>query len=254
MYRIECEEIWEKILDRRISSEENVFSGAFTGFDNTPRNGMRGTIITGANPKIFRNNLKKLLKKSFVRGSEYVFINAWNEWGEGMYLEPDEENGYAYLEAVKEALDTYQTENVDVKCNVKHNAEQIEILKEKEYRYESYWRVLDKWMVLKERYKGIADYLQKKKFHTVAIYGIGILGRHLITELENSEISVLYGIDQRKSEIQMKFPVYNMEDTLPEVDVIIVTAVHQFGKIYRNLQSKINCPVLSLEGVIDETI
>lgn len=34
-----------------------------------------------------------------------MYINAWNEWGEGTYLEPDEYYGYQYLEVIKEALD-----------------------------------------------------------------------------------------------------------------------------------------------------
>lgn len=50
--------------------------------------------------------LKKQLKMSEKLGNEFVYINAWNEWGESAYLEPDEKNGYLYLETIKKVLET----------------------------------------------------------------------------------------------------------------------------------------------------
>ena len=34
-----------------------------------------------------------------------IFLNSWNEWGEGNYMEPDLTYGHGYLEALKKALE-----------------------------------------------------------------------------------------------------------------------------------------------------
>ena len=68
-------------------------------------------MILGGTPKKFQHYLAELLKISKWQGKEYVFVTAWNEWGEGMCLEPDEENGYGYLEALQSALNEVNGES-----------------------------------------------------------------------------------------------------------------------------------------------
>ena len=64
-----------------------------------------GLSCLGASPEKFGWYLAKQIKRSIhLYHSEFLFINAWNEWAEGAYLEPDKRYGYQYLEAVKQAL------------------------------------------------------------------------------------------------------------------------------------------------------
>ena len=95
------DEIWDKI-NRRIPEAKNIMPGAFCAWDNTPRMGNKATVFYGANPQKFKQYFNLRLKRAHnVYHSEYIFINAWNEWAEGAHLEPDSINGYKYLEAVK---------------------------------------------------------------------------------------------------------------------------------------------------------
>ena len=54
-----------------------------------------------ANPKNFEKYLRELTKIETLKNNEFIFINAWNEWSEGAYLEPDMVNKYEYLEVIK---------------------------------------------------------------------------------------------------------------------------------------------------------
>src|SRR5262249_37294840 len=77
----------------------------FVAWDNTPRRGNDGIVFTGSSPELFAGGLRQLIESVQEKPFEerLVFINAWNEWAEGNYLEPDHKHGRAYLEAVREA-------------------------------------------------------------------------------------------------------------------------------------------------------
>ena len=87
----------------QVSSDTKTYYGGFVNYDDTPRRGNAGTIIYNDTPEKFKIYLTDLYAKNKASGNEFVFINAWNEWGEGMRLEPDEEYGYGFLEAIRYA-------------------------------------------------------------------------------------------------------------------------------------------------------
>ena len=76
-------------------------------WDNTPRRGAAAHVAHNATPKIYRQWLEAILQSEQRRsGAEsLVFINAWNEWGEGTNLEPDTAFGDGFLRATREALE-----------------------------------------------------------------------------------------------------------------------------------------------------
>lgn len=95
---------WECIINH-IPESENAVPGAFVDWDNTPRKLKRGSFYENASPEKFAYYFNKLVERAKnVYHKNMIFIFAWNEWAEGGYLEPDEKNGYAYLEAVYQAL------------------------------------------------------------------------------------------------------------------------------------------------------
>ncbi|MCF3650639.1 glycosyltransferase WbsX family protein [Synoicihabitans lomoniglobus] len=48
--------------------------------------------------------MKTFLAESNDSSPQIFTINAWNEWTEGSYLEPDTVNGFAFLEAIRDTL------------------------------------------------------------------------------------------------------------------------------------------------------
>lgn len=78
-----------------------VFPGVCASWDNTPRKGVKGLFIKKSTPSLFESAVKRITNN---RGDDFLFINAWNEWSEGAYLEPDKVNKYAFLEALSKAI------------------------------------------------------------------------------------------------------------------------------------------------------
>lgn len=83
---------------------------SFPSWDNTARRGSEAMMAVNVSPEVYKNHLEYLC--AFTRANlpdnlQYVFINAWNEWGEGCHLEPDVKYGLKYLECTREVMANY---------------------------------------------------------------------------------------------------------------------------------------------------
>lgn len=241
---------YDEICMRMLATEhkKNEYRCMFVDYDDTPRRGIKGTVIEGSTPEKFGQYLQKTIQSSENEGNEYVFINAWNEWGEGNYLEPDQNNTYRYLEAVKQAINKKYDEIV-IPDVVKDEV----VNDKKEDKFRKYYDLCNQWIKLIYDGYFIEDYFKRNGYKRIAIYGMGELGNRLIQSLAGTDIEVVYGIDQNVwvafADVDIKG--INEEERFEGIDCIVVTPIHAFDKIEMKLKCKCTCRIISLEEIID---
>ncbi len=92
------------------------FRGVCPSWDNEARRPGRGFTLANSTPDAYKKWLKivcEFTRSNFEPEERIVFINAWNEWAEGAYLEPDRKYGYAYLDKTAEVLSTFSKGSTD---------------------------------------------------------------------------------------------------------------------------------------------
>ena len=87
------------------------FRSVMPSWDNTPRRQTHGHVFINSTPGTFQAWLEAVMqctREQNAPDQRFVFINAWNEWGEGAYIEPDRRFGRSYLEAIRNAHEQWQ--------------------------------------------------------------------------------------------------------------------------------------------------
>lgn len=114
--------------------------------------------------------------------------------------------------------------------------------------------VLDLWLKNYREGKRIESFFVDNEYKNVAIYGMGRLGMHVLSELRGSSINIDYCIDKNSQlpidEIVIVKPEYlnNMKET----DAIIVTPIQYFNEIEKCLiEYGYDGDILSLAQIVD---
>ena len=100
---------YEKITQHFFAPEDswqNVYPSIFPQWDRTPRAGNSEGVYVNATPTTFKKHVEDALNVIENKDMEHriLFLRAWNEWGEGNYVEPDLKYGHGFLDAIKETI------------------------------------------------------------------------------------------------------------------------------------------------------
>ncbi len=250
---IQCfdyDEIWKNIL--ALGREKGRTIGAFVGYDDTPRHSSSsfGSVIDNGTPEKFEKYITELIQINKKNECQVMFINAWNEWGEVMYLEPDEMNQDEYLLALKNAVGS--TNKCDNNILVSDAVPEVPLYRFKTLQFQCerekhLEKILDKWMGIRENKRNLFGNVKHKK---IAVYGCGLLGRHLLAELASRNIVPEFIVD-RNPNVNETCPVYKADDKWPDIEVLIVTDTYNYGYIYEYVRKKNSeIEILSLEHMI----
>lgn len=95
-----------KVLFAPEDSSDNIYPTIFPNWDRSPRAGKSAVIYKDSTPAVFGELIKDSIRVCEAKNDEHkiVFIQAWNEWGEGNYMEPDLQYGRGYVEAMHNIL------------------------------------------------------------------------------------------------------------------------------------------------------
>ena len=109
--------------------------------------------------------------------------------------------------------------------------------------------VYDKWLKHMNDGGNLLDFFNTNGYRRIGIYGLGYLGRRLVSEVQNSEVEICFVIDKNMKTDYMGIPILSLDDNISDVDAIIVTPIDELYLIKKRLNSLTYVPIVSIEEI-----
>lgn len=197
-----------------------LFRGVTPGWDNEARRSGKGTSFIDNSPQLFKQWLEYAaheVKNNLQPEQQFVFINAWNEWAEGAYLEPDQKYGFGFLDSCYQVKQQYSQKIVELidktQSNIQKESSIAVIL---HLFYFELWDEIHQYLSnIEEKfdlYVSVSDDISSQQIETllesypnVRIYRLGNKGRdifpflHIFTQILAMDYDCICKIHSKKS-------------------------------------------------------
>jgi lipopolysaccharide biosynthesis protein len=184
--------------------EFKLFKTAMLAWDNSARKGLNANIFHNFSTDIYENWLARIVRRTnerYPEGERIVFINAWNEWAEGTYLEPDQKYGHEYLMATNRAISSgrnmvmllnalrefekqasFPKQMIEDLLRYIENMEHMELrLAEENKKFKSLWMALDSEMNSSHLMRVVANYKRVRD----KLFPVGTRRRQVLKSLKS---------------------------------------------------------------------
>lgn len=116
--------------------------------------------------------------------------------------------------------------------------------------YRRYLLMMNQWLILKQERKDISRYLINHGYRRVAIYGMGLYGRHIVRDLAGSEVTIAFGIDRTETESYMGVEIIKPKKELKGIDLVIISALRYSEEIRDTLKDICDCDIVELDQLV----
>ena len=128
-------------------------------------------------------------------------------------------------------------------------------IQEKINKHTQYFWVEQKLQELYLKKMQLSKYMEQNEINTLAIYGYGVLGRKILSYLEDCNIKVEYVIDESAEAFEQdNWQIKTLKDQLDEVDLVVITPIFAFESIREELNKKIHAKCMPLNEFCDEVL